>query len=316
MCSTKFFFLLTSLVAIRMRPLNSRESSSISSKGSSRVWRVLAKHHSIAQSTPDGKPLPERATGRNFFTFDRVFGEDSSSKQVYDNIAQGIVKSVVTGLNGTIFAYGQTSSGKTYTVQGAGSIQEGSNGGGGGVVHMAAHDIFSHIASDPSRDFLIRVSFIEIYNEEVRDLLVSGTHSSNALQIREDPVRGVYVDSCEVMATDFDTLLGTLFAGEKKRSVAATGMNERSSRSHTIFRITVESRKRKVKQDKDNDLEDNYEDEEIRNSSSHDSDDDAAVLVSTLNLVDLAGSESVKHTGATGERQKEGGKINQRYIFM
>jgi centromeric protein E len=280
-----------------MRPLNTKETKA------ARVWRVLQKYNSITQTTSEGKPLPERVTGRTFFTFDKTFGEKSTTREVYNEIAQGIVESVVNGLNGTIFAYGQTSSGKTHTMQGSGTIEDG-QGTGGGVVHMAARDIFSLINNDPERVFLLRVSFIEIYNEEVRDLLVSG--NDKVLKIREDNTRGVFVDATENIVTDSQSLLSILFAGEKHRAFASTGMNERSSRSHTIFRITVESRRRKQN--------DAYSDDDSSVDSDDDDDDegDGAVRVSTLNLVDLAGSESVRHTGATGDRLKEGAKINQR----
>ncbi len=288
-------------VAIRMRPLNSKEA-----KTTGKVWRVLKKHNAVAQTTPAGKPLPDITEGRNFFKYDKTFSEASTTKEVYSEIAAGITKSVVSGLNGTIFAYGQTSSGKTFTMQGSGTIEEGDNEDGGGIVHMAARDIFSHIGNDSERDYLIRVSFVEIYNEEVRDLLVGG---NRVLPIREDPTRGVFVDSAEHLVQNYQFLLSTLFAGEKNRAFASTGMNERSSRSHTIFRITVESRsKRSDREDEDENNDDNFEEE----STSSNDDDDGAVRVSTLNLVDLAGSESVRHTGSTGERQKEGGMINQR----
>lgn len=270
-----------------MRPLNKTEGNH------SRVWKVLPKYSSVAQTTVEGKPLPERIAGRNFFTFDKTFGEECTTAQVYASVAKNIVLSACTGLNGTIFAYGQTSSGKTYTMQGSGTIAEGSEGtGGGGIVHMAAQDVFSHIADSPDRIFLVRASFLEIYNEEVRDLLAD----NRPLQVREDPRRGVFVHSKEEIVTDFSSLLGILFEGEKSRAFAATAMNERSSRSHTIFRITIESRNK-------------VEDEDAVAAGEH---DDGAVRVSTLNLVDLAGSESVRHTGATGDRQKEGGMINQR----
>lgn len=284
-----------------MRPLNQNEDNH------NRVWKVLPKYSSVSQTTREGKPLPERISGRTFFTFDKTFGENSSTKEVYDSVAKEIVNSVVTGLNGTIFAYGQTSSGKTYTMQGSGSIKQGSMGSGG-IVHMAAQDIFNAINKAQDRIFLVRASFLEIYNEEVRDLLANNTQT---LQIREDPRRGVFVQSKEEIVTDFDTLLGILFQGESNRAFASTAMNERSSRSHTIFRITIESRKKNTK-DSSSDSDNEGEDKENQLSQDGDDDDDGAVLISTLNLVDLAGSESVRHTGATGERQKEGGMINTR----
>ena len=301
------FFFSVFTVAIRMRPLNSKETNTA---GAGRVWRVLPKHNAVSQTTNTGKPLPEIMEGRNFFNFDKTFGEKSTTKDVYSEIAAGITKSVVSGLNGTIFAYGQTSSGKTYTMQGEGTIEDGDGNEGGGIVHMAAKDIFSHIGNDTQRDFLIRVSFVEIYNEEVRDLLVGANNSQNVLHIREDPTRGVFVNATENFVNDYQTMLRTLFAGEKNRAFASTGMNERSSRSHTIFRVTIESRKKADTIEEGEEGDDAYDSEE--GSTSSQNGDDGAVRISTLNLVDLAGSESVRHTGSTGDRQKEGGKINQR----
>jgi centromeric protein E len=278
-----------------MRPLNSKEHTH------KKVWKVLSKYASVAQTTLEGKPLPERIAGRNFFTYDKTFDESSTTYQVYSAIAQPIVTTACTGRNGTIFAYGQTSSGKTYTMQGSGTIEEGSSddvaNGSGGIVHMTARDIFAHIASCPDRVFIVRASFLEIYNEEVRDLLQDYSKGNKVLQIREDPRRGVFVQSKEMIATDANSLLAVLWQGEKSRSFASTAMNERSSRSHTLFRITIESRSR---------VDENEDDENEETCTG------SAVRVSTLNLVDLAGSESVRHTGATGDRQKEGGMINQR----
>jgi centromeric protein E len=274
-----------------MRPLNHVEGDK------QRVWKTLPQYSSVTQTTNSGKPLSGRIMGRTFFTFDKTFGENVNTKQVYGSCAKDIVSSVVNGLNGTIFAYGQTSSGKTYTMQGSGSIEEGSHSEGG-VVHMAAKDIFSQIQSQQNRMFLVRVSFFEIYNEEVRDLL---SDSNQKLHIREDRNGGVFVQSVEERVTDFESLLSLLFDGEKSRSIAATGMNQRSSRSHTIFRIKIESSEKEYDEEADTEANQN------RVSSG-----DGAVRVSTLNLVDLAGSESVRRTGATGERQKEGKMINQR----
>jgi len=298
-----------------MRPLNNKESNT-----DTRSWRVLPKYNSVAQCTNEGRPVQERIINRTFFSYDKAFAESSTTQQVYEATSQGIVNSVAAeGKNGTIFAYGQTSSGKTYTMQGSGTIQEGASaennntiGATGGIVHMAASDIFNHIEKEPERVFLVRVSFIEIYNEEVRDLLVSGDSAS--LTIREDKRRGVFVNSNETIVTSMNSLLSVLFAGEKNRSVAATGMNERSSRSHTIFRITVESRlKEDGKDDEEEEDSDDDEDAIMRGDVQEKRD---AVRVSTLNLVDLAGSESVRHTGNTGERQKEGGKINQSLLTL
>ncbi len=132
------------------------------------------------------------------------------------------------------------------------------------------------------------------------------------LAIREDPLHGVFVMANERCVADLETLLSVMYAGERNRAVGSTALNERSSRSHTIFLITLESRKRKVASDED---EVCYceDDSKSERTSLQDDDNDRAARVSTLNLVDLAGSESTRHTGATGERLKEGDRINQRW---
>jgi centromeric protein E len=271
------------IVAIRMRPLNEREKAGEQRK----TWRCLPQYNSITQMHADGKALPD-AKGSTFFTYDRIFDEDCSTEEVYAGAARDLVQAVVKGVNGTVFAYGQTSSGKTFTMQGA------RGGEVPGIVQKAAADLFDLIGATPDRDFLLRVSYLEIYNEEIRDLLNPETPK---LQVREDPRKGVYVDAHEEIVTDFETVLQALRFGERQRHVDATAMNERSSRSHTIFRLVVESKERAA-----------------CDVSAAEVDD--AVLVATLNLVDLAGSESVRHTGATGARQKEGGKINQSLLSL
>eukprot|EP00586_Coscinodiscus_wailesii_P017595 CAMPEP_0172502006 /NCGR_PEP_ID=MMETSP1066-20121228/155668_1 /TAXON_ID=671091 /ORGANISM="Coscinodiscus wailesii, Strain CCMP2513" /LENGTH=667 /DNA_ID=CAMNT_0013277103 /DNA_START=82 /DNA_END=2085 /DNA_ORIENTATION=+ len=283
-------------VAIRLRPLNNRELSSTNL--ADRAWRAIPETNSIIQleSAPSLKgissPSSVRRSSSSLFTYDRAFGEDTTTRDVYDGVAKCIVDGVVSGLNGTIFAYGQTSSGKTYTMQGRKGMEN--EGGEEGIIQMAARDIFGHVADHPDREYLIRTSFLEIYNEQVRDLLSQNERES--LAVREDPKRGVVVNCKEVVVTDLESLLNVLHDGEKNRQVAFTNMNATSSRSHTIFRVTIESRE---------------------GIDDVDSDDEGgAVLISTLNLVDLAGSESVKHTGATGQRQREGGKINQSLLTL
>mmetsp|Transcript_16214 Transcript_16214/g.20197 ORF Transcript_16214/g.20197 Transcript_16214/m.20197 type:complete len:459 (+) Transcript_16214:67-1443(+) len=316
-------------VAIRLRPLNNRESSS-SKDNEDRAWRALPETNSIVQlvSTPkkaSSSPklssttspvkdpfcpavsIPQGGGGGNsssvLFTFDRTFGEDATTEDVYNSVAKGIVNGVVSGINGTIFAYGQTSSGKTFTMQGSQEDNEiDGNPSRDGIIQMAARDIFAHVSSnhhDPHREYLVRISFLEIYNEQVRDLLSQNERES--LAVREDPKRGVVVNCKEVVVTDLASLLNVLREGEKHRQVAFTDMNATSSRSHTIFRVTVESREAGVG---------------VYDGRDTCDDEDGTVLISTLNLVDLAGSESVKHTGATGQRQREGGMINQSLLSL
>ena len=279
----------------------------------------------------------------------------------------------------SVFAYGQTSSGKTFTMQGnrASAKNNASRNGVDGITHMAARDIFATIAADPQHSYAVRVSFLEIYNEEVRDLLVAADGKSGAagaggqrgqqatLAVREDPKAGVFVENLTSHRVyNLDTLLHYLNLGEKHKSVAATGMNDRSSRSHTIFRITVERKKKVVVQQSNGAgpavtlmLTPPPETNGGGKRGGKKGGSGGVKLVATLNLVDLvcsmiaglfdvecahhacvvfscsidssnfslhfnihfsppcpnqAGSESVRHTGATGSRQKEGGKINQR----
>ncbi|KAL7569989.1 hypothetical protein ACA910_017038 [Epithemia clementina (nom. ined.)] len=282
-------------VAVRMRPLNDTEEHH------KRVWEVFPQYSSVTQTTPEGRPLREKLIGRTFFTFDRTFSESNETRDVYSSMAKGIVRSVVAGLNGVIFTYGQTSSGKTYTMQGAGKP-----GKDEGILQMAASDIFRLIEKTEERLFLVRVSFLEIYNEEIRDLLAKGKEEK--LAVREDPQRGFFVPSREEIVINMSALQNVLFQGNRKRSIAATAMNERSSRSHTVFRITVESRAR--------DQVDCGTEQVNSPCKSANGRNNDAILVSTLDLVDLAGSESVRHTGAKGDRQKEGGMINQSLLTL
>jgi centromeric protein E len=287
-----------------MRPLNLRKQTTMNNC----VWRVH-KNNSITQCTSSGKPLPKSIKNHTFFTFDKTFGESSTTREVYEQTSRGIVDSVMSGLNGTIFAYGQSSSGKTFTMQGSGTLHDGALSGGGssvldngGIVHMAVSDIFNHIEQDPERVFSVRVSFIEIYNEEVRDLLVSGDNVNNAiLKIWEDKALGFFVNPNESIVTSMKSLVSVLFAGKKNQHFADTAMNERSLRSHTVFRIKVESRLKDTKKNSAVDDGEDSDDEDLQRDSA--TDKSGAVRVSTLNLVDLAGFENVRHTGATEPRE-------------
>ena len=253
-------------VAIRMRPLNERERNS----GQESCFRALNDDKCVVQIR-DGVELDGHR-----HHYDRVFDEFTNTDTVYHNCGEELVASVVKGISGTIFAYGQTSSGKTFTMT--------------DVTRMASEDIFRHITESENRQFILKVSFVEIYNENLRDLLSDSVNDT--LNIREDPRRGVYCEATEFGITSFDDISRALKKGISKRSVESTAMNDQSSRSHTIFKIYVESRA-------------------IDTEES-----DGAILIASLNLVDLAGSESVRHTGAQGQRAKEGGKINQSLLSL
>ena len=222
-------------VAIRMRPMNERELSS----GQLPVFRCIPQHNAISQLGRDGQALDVQT-----YQYDKVFDESTTSDDVYKYSAKKIVQGVANGINGTIFAYGQTSSGKTHTMIGDEKHP--------GVLELSAADIFKHINDSEDRIFLLRVSFVEIYNEIIRDLLSDSSDST--VSIREDPKKGVFCEAIEQVITDYESIIrclkkGTviymhvifitshlLIEGLSRRTVESTAMNETSSRSHTIFK--------------------------------------------------------------------------------
>ena len=218
--------------------------------------------------------------GPRLFTFDATYGPESLQEEVYTQTAYPIVDSVLEGYNGTIFAYGQTGTGKTYTMEGQHDLQEKR-----GIIPRAFEQIFVGVEQAPNKSFLVRASFLEIYNEEIRDLLSKNT--KNRLDLKEHSETGFYVkDLSSFVVKKIEEMREILFTGVSHRSTGETAMNERSSRSHCIFQITVEQSEM-------------YEDGEQH------------YKVGKLNLVDLAGSERQSKTGSVGERLLEATKINQ-----
>uniref|UniRef100_A0A0K0E7Z7 Kinesin-like protein n=1 Tax=Strongyloides stercoralis TaxID=6248 RepID=A0A0K0E7Z7_STRER len=213
------------------------------------------------------------------FTFDEIFDVDSNQITVYNTVARPIVENVLKGYNGTIFAYGQTGTGKTYTMTGIPDVPEQQ-----GIIPNSFAHIFDHISKcKDDKTFLVRVSFLEIYNEEIRDLLVK--ENSKNLEMKERPDIGVYVkDLTTVTVSNADNMFKIMEIGSKNRSIGATNMNEHSSRSHALFTVTIECS------------------ENIGNTQH--------LVQGKLHLVDLAGSERQSKTGATGIRLKEASKIN------
>jgi len=258
---------------------------------------------------PAENTIVRNGSDANAYQFNHVYGETSSTQQLYDDMVSDIVESVgCQGRNGTVFTYGQTSTGKTYTMHGLlmaagkdlfGMIQ-------GGDAGFQEHDL------TPTSLTSVRISCMELYNEELRDLLCTSTSS---LSIQEDRRGNVLIPNLsERTVGNIQELMGVIQIAEDHRTVGSTAMNEKSSRSHTIFRITyVKKEATSVGNSGDeSDEEDKENDGMCISKSSQTSSQKVVTTVSTLNLVDLAGSESVRVTGAKGERQKEGGKINQR----
>ncbi|MBN3292633.1 KIF5C protein, partial [Polypterus senegalus] len=211
------------------------------------------------------------------YVFDRVLPPNTAQDQVYNSCAKQIVKDVLGGYNGTIFAYGQTSSGKTHTMEGKLHDPQLM-----GIIPRIAHDIFDHIYSmDENLEFHIKVSYFEIYLDKIRDLLdVSKTN----LAVHEDKNRVPYVKGCtERFVSSPEEVLDVIDEGKANRHVAVTNMNEHSSRSHSIFLINIK--------------QENVETEKK--------------LSGKLYLVDLAGSEKVSKTGAEGAVLDEAKNINK-----
>ena len=249
-------------VAIRVRPMNKHEKE----QKSTLCVDVDTVNNTVSVSSNKGETKT--------FQFDYVYPMDTTQRDIYDQVAFPIVDSIFQGYNGTVFAYGQTGCGKTFTMMGVVDNPELK-----GIIPNAFSHIFGFIKTEgESKKFLVRCSFVEIYNEEVRDLL---GNSNQKLDIREDKKKGTYVrDLTYVTLKDTNDIQKCLDKGNKNRHVGATSMNDQSSRSHSLFTVYLE-------------IEENGK---IRSGK--------------LNLVDLAGSERVGKTNATGQTFDEGKKIN------
>ncbi|XP_039638282.1 centromere-associated protein E isoform X3 [Perca fluviatilis] len=266
-------------VCVRVRPLIEREEKAATENAEpvQLFWKTDKK--SIYQN--------DNGNSTKSFGFDRVFTSDETTNQLYQEIAKPLVVSSVEGYNGTIFAYGQTSSGKTFTMMGSSRNP--------GVIPLAVEDVFQTITKFPNKEFLLRVSYMEIYNETVSDLLVDSS-KRKPLEVRETINKNIFVsDLTEELVTSSAQALAWIRKGEKNRHYEKTSMNQRSSRSHAIFRMILESREKSDPASGEN--------------------AEGAILVSNLNLVDLAGSERASQTGAEGARFKEGCNIN-RSLFV
>ena len=290
------------LVAVRVRPMNDREKAEKRVPGS------------CIEVRPDGSSL--RTSGESDhrdFTFDSVFHEHTAQRTVYDLTAKVILGKVLEGYNGTVFAYGQTGSGKTWTMEGGHDGEPGSLG----VIPRICMDLFEKVETTRgTKDWNIRASYVEIYNEQIRDLLVEpgaagagagggaggggggGDFSSASSSssgggnlkptIKEDRGgQGVYLDNVvRTSVTSYEDVHRLFAQGAAVRATGSTKMNATSSRSHAIFSLTIRQQR-------------------------CDDDQDLTKMTSKFHLIDLAGSERADSTGAKGERLKEGAQINK-----
>ncbi|XP_047966949.1 kinesin-like protein NACK2 isoform X1 [Salvia hispanica] len=252
------------LVTVRMRPLSSKEIAAYDLV----AWDI--NDHTTIVS----KNLYHERHGGSY-TFDKVFDPTCPTRKVYEEGARDVALSALGGINATIFAYGQTSSGKTFTMR--------------GVAEDAVEDIYKYIKLTPEREFLLKFSALEIYNETVVDLL---NRESGPLRLLDDPERGTVVDKLiEEVVKDDQHLRHLISICEAQRQIGETSLNDRSSRSHQIIRLTIES--------------------SLREDSGC-----VKSFLASLNLVDLAGSERATQANTDGTRLKEGSHINRSLLTL
>ncbi|KAK4276530.1 hypothetical protein QN277_014668 [Acacia crassicarpa] len=255
-------------VAIRIRPLNKNEIA----RQELSAWNCINGNTIRLKNSP-----AERSSSTDTYTFDKVFGDDCSTQKVYEEGIKEIALSIVSGINSSIFAYGQTSSGKTYTMT--------------GITEYAVRDIYDYTKMHTERDFVLKFSAMEIYNEAVRDLLVV---DGAPLRLLDDPEKGTIIEKLtEETLTEWSDLQKLLSICAAERTTEETSMNESSSRSHQIIRLTVES-----------------------SPSLYAGAESSGSLVASMNFVDLAGSERASQALTAGARLREGSHINRSLLAL
>ncbi|KDD73431.1 kinesin, partial [Helicosporidium sp. ATCC 50920] len=259
------------VVAVRFRPLSNRERD----RGDVEVWECQGNEVGI---------LDDAAGMQVKFAYDYVFDGSTSNSDVYRAVASPIVSGAMEGLSGTVFAYGVTSSGKTHTMMGDETVP--------GVVPHAMAEVFAAVARHAGeKEYSLKVSMMEIYNEVLNDLL---DPSRSNLKLREDPKRGGVLAEgiLEEPLTNVHQALAVIARGNENRKTSATAFNEGSSRSHTIIRLQIEARQ-----------------------APGAAGGAGSRVVSCLNLIDLAGSESAK-AERTASHRMEGSFINKSLLTL
>ncbi|KAG5973793.1 hypothetical protein E4U55_000275 [Claviceps digitariae] len=278
------------VVSVRVRPDNNNNGNDNAGQSNPEgEWMVDGRKSLIAYK---GKEAGD-------YIYDNVFTTHDHNARVYDHIAKRLVRRVMEGYHGTVFAYGMTGTGKTFSMQGTATSP--------GVIPLAITDIFSYIRETPSREFLLRVSYLEIYNERIHDLLNmssgGGGPQQDEIKLREDSKRGVYATPLKEEIVQSPTqLLRVIARGDQARRTASTQFNARSSRSHAVVQIVVESRER-VPGGGAPDMMEGKRSAILP----------GGVRVSTLSLIDLAGSEKAAESK---ERRQEGAHINKSLLTL
>ncbi|XP_068244115.1 kinesin-like protein KIF19 isoform X7 [Palaemon carinicauda] len=268
------------MVAVRIRPLKNDEKL----KGSHRITQPIDNQMMTLQEPDAGKNdhLRQKRNQDKQFMFDRLFSEDSSQKEVYEETTKVLIEDVLNGFNATVFAYGATGAGKTYTM--VGSPEQP------GIMVRALNDLFHTMESNEDRQVKTKISmsYLEIYNENIKDLLEPGGH----LELREDAKTGVIqvAGLSETSTTSTKEVMQLLTKGNKERTCEPTAANKTSSRSHALLQVYVKQTITKG------------DGEEVKNGR--------------LFMVDLAGSERAKQTQNKGKRLQEGAHINRSLLAL
>ncbi|RXM28338.1 Kinesin-like protein KIF14 [Acipenser ruthenus] len=273
-------------VAVRVRPFNNREKTE---KAHQVVF--MESQETIVQH-PESKQSHSFVYDFSFWSFDKTHPSFASQKTVYEKLALPLLERAFEGYNTCLFAYGQTGSGKSYTMMG---FSEDA-----GVIPRFCEDLFSRVKKSENQEvsYRLEMSYFEVYNEKIHDLLVvkdENCQNKQPLRVREHPVFGPYVADLSMnVVGSFDDIQSWLELGNKQRATAATGMNDKSSRSHSVFTLVMTQTKTE------------FVDEE-----EHDH-----TITSRINLVDLAGSERCSTAQTSGDRLKEGVSINKSLLTL
>ncbi|KAM8874254.1 kinesin-like protein KIF14 isoform 2-T2 [Spinachia spinachia] len=273
-------------VAVRVRPFNARE------KAEKALQVIFMNGQETAVKHPNSKQGYTFNFDFSFCSVDECDPAFASQQTVYETLAKPLLLRALEGFNTCLFAYGQTGSGKSYTMMGFGEEE--------GVIPRFCQELFTRLASMLNEEVTchVEMSYFEVYNEKIHDLLVTRDEPNQRtmpLRVREHPVHGPYVaDLSTNIVSSYNDIRGLLKLGNKQRATAATGMNDKSSRSHSVFTLIMTQTQTEF-----------VEGEEHEHS-----------IISRINLVDLAGSERCNSAGTSGDRLREGASINKSLLTL
>ncbi|XP_039185565.1 kinesin-like protein KIF14 isoform X1 [Crotalus tigris] len=273
-------------VAVRVRPFSFRDKNEESIQVVSMEGQETVVHH------PSTKQIYNFTFDFSFWSFDKRLNY-ASQETIYQSLAMPLLETAFEGYNACLFAYGQTGSGKSYTMMGFDDDERG-------IIPRFCQDLFYQIAEKETKEttYHLEISYFEVYNEKIHDLLIFRTENGEKkqpLRVREHPVFGPYVEDLTANAvSSYSDIQNWLQLGNKHRATAATGMNDKSSRSHSVFTLVMTQIKTEIVEKKE------YEHR----------------IISRVNLIDLAGSERCSTGQTSGERLKEGVSINKSLLTL